>query len=105
MNDLSLGDVDARGVQLRPDIVWFGESIPRLDTAIGWVESADVILVVGTSLHVYPAASLMNYRRSGVACHYIDPNPAHIPHDIQVLAETASVGIPISVNRICGTLQ
>ena len=76
-----LGDKDKRGVQLRPHIVFFGEAVPKMDVAIRAVEQADVVLIVGTSLQVYPAASLYHYAGPRVPIFIIDPkdvpyNPA-----------------------------
>ena len=78
-NPVYLGDKDARGVQLRPHSVFFGEAVPKMDDAIRAVEAADVVLIVGTSLSVYPAASLYHYARYDVPVFIIDPKdvPAH----------------------------
>ncbi|MBR1576593.1 MAG: NAD-dependent deacylase [Bacteroidales bacterium] len=68
-----LGDKDARGVQLRPHIVFFGEAVPRMEDAIRSVEAADIVLIVGTSLQVYPAASLYHYAGYDIPVFIIDP--------------------------------
>ena len=68
-----LGDKDARGVQLRPHIVFFGEAVPRIEDAIRAVEKADILLIVGTSLSVYPAASLYHYAGPDTPIYIIDP--------------------------------
>ena len=68
-----LGDKDKRGVQLRPHIVFFGEAVPKMEDAIRAVEQADIVLIVGTSLQVYPAASLYHYAGAGVPIFIIDP--------------------------------
>ena len=70
---VNLGDTDERGVQLRPHIVFFGESVPRMEDAIRAVEKADILLIVGTSLQVYPAASLYYYAGPRVPIFIIDP--------------------------------
>ena len=70
---VNLGDKDARGVQMRPHIVFFGEAVPKMTEAIQAVEKADVVLIVGTSLQVYPAASLYHYAPSGTPIFIIDP--------------------------------
>jgi len=73
-DELSLKDTCALGFPLRPDIVWFGEAVPNMEKAIELVKQADVLLVVGTSLQVYPAASLVNYISDNTALYIIDPN-------------------------------
>lgn len=72
--DIHVGDKCAKGSQLRPDIVWFGEAVPMIEEAIREVETADVLVVIGTSLNVYPAAGLLNYAPAGVPVYLIDPN-------------------------------
>jgi len=71
--DIHVGDKAADGAQLRPFIVFFGEGVPEIETAIPIVESADIFVVIGTSLNVYPAAGLLNYVRPGVPIYLIDP--------------------------------
>ena len=72
--ELNWGDVGPDGAQLRPHIVWFGESVPLIDKAMEIVESADVLVVVGTSLQVYPAAGLVGYAPQSSPIHVVDPN-------------------------------
>ena len=72
---VNLGDCDSRGVQLRPNIVWFGEAVPKFDTAARIASEADIMLIVGTSLQVYPAAGLVQYARPGIPIYLIDPKP------------------------------
>lgn len=71
--EIHLGDMAPNGRQLRPHIVWFGESVPMIEKAIDAVEAADILLIVGTSLQVYPAAGLYRYARQGVPVYVIDP--------------------------------
>lgn len=95
-NDLNKGDLDTLGNQLRPHIVWFGEEVPALEQAITNVEKADILIIIGTSLQVYPAASLMNFASPKIPVYYIDPKPATIydlPNDIKTLATTGSEGM------------
>lgn len=73
--DLQLGDVDTKGNQLRPHIVWFGEPVPMLDKAIKIVEEADILVIIGTSMKVYPAASLINFIKFETPIYFIDPKP------------------------------
>jgi len=96
--DLYLGDVDTEGNQLRPDIVWFGEEVPTIELAISMVQNADILLIIGTSLQVYPAASLIHYAKPTIPTYYIDPNPSSIynlPKNIKVIATTGTKGMEI----------
>ena len=68
-----IGDMAPNGAQLRPHIVWFGEAVPKIETAIDAVEAADILLIVGTSLQVYPAAGLYAYAKAGTPIYIIDP--------------------------------
>lgn len=76
--DILPGDKAEDGSQLRPDIVWFGEDVPMMREAIGEVENADIFIVIGTSLVVYPAASLLYYIRNDVPVYIVDPNKPEI---------------------------
>ncbi|WP_075590396.1 SIR2 family NAD-dependent protein deacylase [Labilibacter marinus] len=93
--ELKLGDVCEKGSQLRPHIVWFGEAVPAMDDAIELVRQADIVLVVGTSLSVYPAAGLLSYIENNIPIYVIDPgSPAFTPKEnITFIAEKASVGM------------
>ena len=73
--DLHLGDEDTKGNQLRPHIVWFGEPVPMLDKAIKIVKEADILVIIGTSMKVYPAASLINFIKFETPIYFIDPKP------------------------------
>jgi NAD-dependent deacetylase len=75
-DDLNQGDCDLNGYQLRPHIVWFGEAVPAIEEAIPLVQNADIILIIGTSMQVYPAAGLVNYTKATTPIYYIDPKPA-----------------------------
>ncbi|NDW17474.1 NAD-dependent deacylase [Dysgonomonas sp. 216] len=72
--EINIGDTCERGAQLRPYIVWFGEAVPMMENAIKTVQTADILVVIGTSLNVYPAAGLINYAPSGIPVYLIDPN-------------------------------
>ena len=91
-----LGDCAPNGSQLRPHIVFFGESVPKIDAAISVVERADILLIVGTSLQVYPAAGLYRYAPSGCPIYIIDPKevPVADPRITQI-REVASRGMEI----------
>ena len=92
--DLFVGDLCKNGFQLRPDIVWFGEDVPLILKAIEICENADILMVVGTSMQVYPAASLINYIPPNTKIFYIDPSPAVIHHpNLTVIEEKATTGI------------
>jgi NAD-dependent deacetylase len=94
--DLHLGDYDPKGHQMRPHIVWFGEAVPAIDKAIPLVEQADYIIIIGTSLQVYPAASLMHYAIHTTPIFYIDPKPAtiyNLPNPIEIIPLSAVEGM------------
>ena len=74
--DINLGDTCNKGYQLRPHIVWFGEMVPILEKAIEITEKADILVIIGTSMQVYPAASLANYVPNNTPIYFIDPNPS-----------------------------
>lgn len=91
-----LGDTAPNGSQLRPHIVFFGESVPKIDAAISVVERADILLIVGTSLQVYPAAGLYRYAPSGCPIYIIDPKEVPVADPrITHIREVASRGMEI----------
>ena len=92
---LKLGDTCEKGYQLRPHIVWFGESVPNISKAEKICQTADIFLIVGTSLNVYPAAGLMYAVPTGIPVYYIDPNPAPTPKNVTVISQKASIGLKI----------
>ncbi|MBR5856933.1 MAG: NAD-dependent deacylase [Bacteroidales bacterium] len=77
-NDINLGDKAPDGGQLRPFIVWFGESVPKLSDAAKEVQTADILIIIGTSLNVYPAAGLVHYTKPGCKIYLIDPQPMNL---------------------------
>lgn len=81
------------GHRVRPHIVFFQEAVPNIEPAIELAESADIFVVIGTSLNVYPAAALLHYVKRGVPVYYIDPNPASVPSGVTVLKMTATQGV------------
>jgi NAD-dependent deacetylase len=92
--DLHVGDTCKKGYQLRPHVVWFGEDVPMMDTAIKICYAADILIIIGTSMQVYPAASLINYVQPDTAIYYIDPKPAYVSHpNIKVISKTATEGM------------
>jgi len=102
-SDLNIGDVDDKGNQLRPHIVWFGEEVPALEEAIQITQQADIFVVIGTSLQVYPAAGLMEFTSPEIPVFYIDPRPIKIPNlsnPLEVIPEVASEGMIILQKKL-----
>ena len=93
--DLKLGDTDALGNQLRPFIVWFGEAVPMIEAAIEWVRQADILLIIGTSMQVYPAAGLVEYATRNTPIYLIDPVIPNVTsrQTIHPIEATASEGM------------
>lgn len=91
--DINLGDHCPEGHQMRPFIVWFGEDVPLFDEAIDLVAQADIFVIIGTSLQVYPAAHLMHHCKPGTALYYIDPNPTTIPKEFIHIKANATMGM------------
>lgn len=92
---INLGDKDPHGEQLRPFIVWFGEAVPMIEPAIRITEEADIFVVIGTSLNVYPAAGLLAYVRPQVPIYLIDPKEVRVPinRPVHVIQKGASEGV------------
>jgi NAD-dependent deacetylase len=102
-HDIHIGDLCELGSQLRPHIVWFGEEVPLIDPAIQLVKSADIILVIGTSLLVYPAAGLINYASKNAKKFIIDPQiPKHVSMDFIKIEAGAIQGIQTFKNSLYG---
>ena len=103
--DIRLGDKCERGYQLRPHIVWFGEMVPMLEKAIDEIADAEIVMVIGSSMQVYPAASLVAYAPSDAAIYYIDPNP-QVNYELarrqglQIIKKAASIGVPEVLSKI-----
>jgi len=94
--DLMLGDMCENGYQLRPHIVWFGEQVPMLPKAAEEVQKADILLVIGTSMQVYPAASLIHYIGTGKPIYFIDPKPMISEDDfpnLTIIPKSATEGV------------
>lgn len=99
--DLNLGDLCEHRSQLRPHIVWFGEAVPMMDVAVQLVEVSDIIIIVGTSMQVYPAAGLIQYAAAHSQVYFVDPNPSLSSSEkITVFAEKASSGIGKVISEI-----
>ena len=93
--DVKIGDKAKDGSQLRPFIVWFGEAVPMIEPAIDAAQQADIFVIIGTSLNVYPAAGLLNYVPSGVPVYLIDPKEVNITsgRKVTVIQKGASEGM------------
>jgi NAD-dependent deacetylase len=102
--DIVIGDKCARGSQLRPDIVWFGEDVPRFKTAVEMSKEADIFLVVGTSLVVYPANTLVSYPSREIPIYIIDPNKPEVQktRNLRFIVEPATVGLPSLMEELIG---
>lgn len=99
--DINLGDTCPNGHQLRPHIVWFGEAVPMIDKAIEVCATADILIIIGTSMQVYPAASLMHYVPEGTPIFFIDPKPAMESRGhLTVIAETATKGVKTLIDML-----
>ncbi|NOR74714.1 MAG: NAD-dependent deacylase [Draconibacterium sp.] len=92
--ELKFGDFCELGSQLRPHIVWFGEAVPAMQEAIPIIQNADILVVIGTSLAVYPAAGLVNYTRPEIPIFVVDPNrPAVHQQNVTYIEKKAGEGI------------
>lgn len=102
--DIRLGDLCSKGSQLRPHIVWFGEAVPMMDEAIKAASEADVFVIVGSSLQVYPAAGLIDCVRSSVPKYLIDPRIPSLPEipNLKTIAKRASEGVSSLVEELLG---
>ena len=99
--DLIIGDKCKDGYQLRPHIVWFGEEVPEMNTAIKIVQKAEILIIVGTSMQVYPAASLLQFASPSVKIFFIDPKPAvNSTERIKIYAEKATTGVAKAIEFI-----
>ena len=101
-DDLHLGDLAEDGAQLRPHIVWFGEPVPAFEKAQQLVSEADILLIIGTSMQVYPAAGLIYSLQPQAEIFYIDPNPApfHTSNKLHIIPEKATIGVPQIVKNL-----
>lgn len=102
-SDLHIGDLCENGTQLRPHIVWFGEAVTALEEAAEIASQAEVFVVIGTSLQVYPAAGLIDFVPAGVPIFYIDPKPADITlfrNPIEIIANSATQGVVTLLQKL-----
>ena len=105
--DLLIGDLCEENSQLRPHIVWFGDEVPMLEKAIEITSKADILIIIGTSMQVYPAANLINFVEPKIPVYFIDPKPAiqknYLPN-LTVIAENASTGVVKVVTELIDLL-
>ncbi|KFC32630.1 NAD-dependent deacylase [Elizabethkingia anophelis] len=102
-DDLNLGDLDENGIQLRPHIVWFGEMVPEMENAATIASTADILLVIGTSLQVYPAASLLHYVPAGCEIFVIDPHLSqNVTNEKNFFKTSATEGMKLFREAIYG---
>jgi len=102
--EIKMGEKCEKGSQLRPNVVWFGEPVHAMMPAIEITKKADILVVVGTSLNVYPAASLVGYVSDGVPVYLIDPGDVTIPYnvDVDIIREKAGKGVEILFKKLTG---
>lgn len=100
--DINPGDKCEKHSQLRPHIVWFGEAVPMMDEAVKITSGADIFVVIGSSLNVYPAAGLIGYAPAEASLWLIDPNDVYVPinRKVEVLKEKASAGVEMLTARL-----
>ncbi|MCD4729536.1 MAG: NAD-dependent deacylase [Bacteroidales bacterium] len=100
--ELKMGDKCKKGSQLRPHIVWFGEAVPMIEPAAEISSTADIFLVIGTSMVVYPAASLIIYAKQDIPKYYVDPKAFQVSgvSNLEVIIKTAGEGVPELVDKL-----
>jgi NAD-dependent deacetylase len=95
------GDKAEDGSWLRPFIVWFGEAVPLIDKAAEIVSNADIVVIIGTSMQVYPAAGLIHYAKKGIPVYLIDPNPVNnSSFRVEIIKEKAGKGMSILQEKL-----
>ena len=102
---LNLGDFGEDKAQLRPHIVWFGEDVPMFNVAIETVQAADALIIIGTSMQVYPAANLVYYIKNNIPVYFIDPKPSINKNsfpNLKIIAENASTGVEKVLTELIG---
>jgi len=100
--DINIGDKDAQGFQIRPHIVWFGEAVPMLEKAINIVSECDILLIIGTSMQVYPAASLVDFIMKNTPIFFIDPKPSvskSTNNNLTIIETTATNGMKVLIEQ------
>jgi len=105
--ELKMGDKCEKGSQLRPHIVWFGEMVPMIQPATAIATTADIFIVVGTSMVVYPASSLIVYANPGIPKYYIDPKAFEVSgvDNLNIIKKKAGEGVPELVGKLLADLN
>ena len=99
--DIKVGDFCEHNYQLRPHVVWFGEAVPMFEKAAEITSHADILIIIGTSMQVYPAAGLMEFAPRDIPVYFIDPKPNVTPEkNLEITPERASIGVPPLVNKL-----
>jgi NAD-dependent deacetylase len=98
--EVKIGDQCADGYQMRPHVVWFGEAVPMIDEAISIINDAAIVIVVGTSLNVYPAAGILNYAPHNAKYYLIDPSEVSVPSYFNVIRSSSTKGVPELVEQL-----
>ncbi len=101
--DLRIGDTDRDGHQLRPHIVWFGEEVPLLEKAATITQTANILIIIGTSMQVYPAASLIHYVSQDTPIYFVDPKPninSNALDRLTIMETSAAKGVPDLVTQL-----
>ncbi len=99
--DLFIGHLCKYNTQLRPHIVWFNEEVPMIENAIKATEKADAFIIIGTSMQVYPAASLLQYTPKDIPIYLIDPNPMiSSKKNLTILSKKATIGVPLVISEL-----
>ncbi|MDT0689867.1 NAD-dependent deacylase [Salegentibacter sp. F188] len=99
--DLKLGDFCEHNHQLRPHVVWFGEAVPMLEKAAEICSKADLVIIIGTSMQVYPAAGLIDFAPENIPIYFIDPKPSISGFkNLTIISEKASTGVPQLVEEL-----
>ena len=101
-NEMHMGELCELNSQLRPNIVWFGEAVPMIEAAIPLMLKADVVIVIGTSLQVYPAAGLLDFAKPSAQIYNIDPNSAMESNNanISIIKQKAGIAVPLLVQQL-----
>lgn len=100
--DIEPGEKAADGSLLRPNIVWFGEAVPAMEEAADLASYAEIFVVIGTSLNVYPAAGLIHYVSMMTPVYIIDPNPVAVPshHEVETIRAGAGKGVEMLIEKL-----
>ena len=99
--DIAIGDLCSKKSQLRPHVVWFGEAVPMFQPAVEITKKADILIIIGTSMQVYPAASLLDFKKESAPVYFIDPKPAISPHpSVRIIQKNAVEGVVALVDEL-----